>query len=120
MEDLVSLGIDLSLHRWEFGLHLMRRRVCRNESTKWQHRLVAGGARSVGMTVNFSEKTLNNALCPQWSLPLSEEGFCCYGVTASQCARENSVEQALASGNLASKTFAVPQMLHVQEIQVEG
>lgn len=63
MESLDSLGFDLGLHRWEFGCHL-KHHICRNESTKWQHRLVAGGDRSVGMTVKFSRKTFNNALCP--------------------------------------------------------
>jgi len=63
MESLVSLGFDLSLHRWEFGRHLMKYRICRNEPTKWQHRLMAGGDRSVDMSVNFSRKTLNNVPC---------------------------------------------------------
>lgn len=35
MESLVSLGFDLSLHRWRFG-HYLKRHICRNEPTKRQ------------------------------------------------------------------------------------
>lgn len=80
---------------------------------KGQRGLVAGADRSVGTAVSFPKKASNDVPCPH------QKKDRCSPVTGSQGARENFVEQTLASGNLASKTFAPPQMLRVREIQVE-